>query len=437
MKLPSGRAALYVLIYLTAMAGIFGALGLLVADNADALRVGLLKFFLPDSLVGVADYFAEPFIQRNLPEVLNLLVTSMLVIIPMLTFPLKELASARYEADLRSGDPGWSKPDDLPLWRQSLDELLLLAVFIGLVLLALRLTLTPGLAVIGSVMTHLILTVSFAVDFMGPTLSRHHVTPSDIYRVIIVKYPLQSLGFGFLLSLPPLAAAKVVPRIDDPVMGFVLLAVVNVVCIVVALLVGTVAGTKLADRVKELRPVSMVFKGFFWATLLATLVFNGLFFGSGAKALYEVTPILKLKWSYVSDSLEFEAPGLTNPTARLSFQVDVTNPTSRDARIGDNSIVLMHKGDEVATTKLPEFSVAADATARQHVSFHIGAGGGLLKKGWSVLKSISDDGVLGGLSKALSGAGDLTAYRADLRIPLTTGQLKIPLLGDPGSDPKP
>lgn len=428
---PGGRAVGWAFaLYVAVIGGIFAGLGSLAASHQDELRAVALRFVLPDDWVDPADWLVRGWLEKHRPALVNLLVTTVAVLVPMLTFPLKEWASARFEAHVRRGDADWQVPRSPSLAIQAWEEILLLIVFATLALGALRLSLTPGWERVGFWLTHGVLTFTYAVDFIGPTLARHHISPSDTYRALFLRFPFRALVFGALLSGPPMLVARALPALD-PDTGFALLAGVNTLCTAIAVAAGTALGTRMVEPARGMRPSWL--KAPVWGALLVGLGLNLAFFGGALRTALEVSPVLRCEWETDLTTLDFDLPGLSEPTLRIRFEVDVVNPTRRRARIGDNHVDLRHRGESLAETRLPPFDVPPGASVRQTIELAFTPRQALMKRGVGLVEHALEDGVWAALRGAASGAIDPQAYEVTLTVPLPTGELRVPLYqGAPG-----
>lgn len=419
------RVLIPLAIYVAAIAAVFGVLGALVAAEQDGLRRAVLGFFLPDDWIAAGDHLLRGFIRDHRPAMVNLLVSALVVVVPALTFPLKEWASARFEQHLHRDEPDWAAPPEHPLWRQALEEGLLLLIFAALSLTVLRVTVTPGWGRIGYWLTNGVLAFSLAVDFIGPTLSRHRTPPTAIYRILFRYHPLPAILFGAVLSVPPLLAGKLLASGEGGVGAFVALATVNTACIAVAVLWGTGIGTRIVAQAHP--PPTRWFAIPFWAIVTLALAINGAFFGGAFKAALDVSPVLKCTWTPAGDGFELDLPGLLDPTLTVELTVDVHNPTRRRARIGDNTVELRHRGDVVAESALPPFDVGPGETARQTLTLNFEPKGVLFDRAGEALADGMENGWWTAAKKAAGGVVDKTAWAVTLTLPLPSGALSVPL----------
>lgn len=420
----SGRTWLRAGLYAMAILAVFAGVGAWLATNQDGLRLAVIDFFLPPDLHFVGDALIAKFLAPQHKAVLiNALVTGSVVLVSMLTFPLKEWLSASYERDTRVTGARTAHPP--PLWEQALEEIKLLLFYAAMTLLVLRIGQVPDPAFrTGAlVLSNLVLAVTVAIDFASPTLARHAIRYADIVRALASR-PLRSLAFGALFAAPPVVTGLLLVKLKiDPRTGFMLLAAVQTVTIVLAVLVGTIVGGTLLDRAEEATPVGPGLRLAGWVAALGLLAVNGLFFGAAGKALYHVSPVLKCEWSMVPDSFDLDTPSLLDPKLSLRLDVRIHNPTTRLVKVGDNRVEARHKADLLATTALPHFEVPPGGTAHQKLHFEVKPAGGLLAAGIKGVVKMKDEGIL----DTLKGAADPDAYTVRLVLPTPSGEFTIPL----------
>lgn len=426
---PSARTWLRVFVYALAILAVFAGVGAWLTTHQGGLRLAVIDFFLPADLHFVGDALIAKFLAPQHEAVLiNALVTGSVVLVSMLTFPFKEWLSASYERDTNvTGDRTAQPP---PLWEQALEEIKLLLFYAAMTLLVLRIGQVPDPAyrIAALVLSNLVLAMTVAIDFGSPTLARHAIRYADIVRALASR-PLRSLAFGALFAAPPVVTGLLVIKFKvDPRTGFILLAAVQTVTIVLAVLVGTIVGGTLLDRAEKVTPVGAGPRLAGWAVTLGLLAVNGLFFGTAGKALYHVSPVLKCEWSMVPGTFDVDTPSLFDPKLSLRLDVRIHNPTTRLVRIGDNRVEARHTATSgtrtlLATTALPHFEVAPGATAHQALHFEVKPAGGLLAAGIKGLTQMKDEGIL----DTLKGAADPKAYSVRLVLPTPSGDFTIPL----------
>ena len=420
----SARTWLRAIVYALAILAVFAGIGAWLATHQDGIRLAVIDFILPPDLHFIGDALIEKFLAPQHKAVLiNALVTGSVVLVSMLTFPFKEWLSASYERDTKITGARSAHPP--PLWEQALEEVKLLLFYAAMTLLVLRIGQVPDPAyrTTALVLSNLVLAITVAIDFASPTLARHAIRYADIVRVLASR-PIRSLAFGALFAAPPVVTGLLLVKLKiDPRTGFILLAAVQTVTIVLAVLVGTIVGGTLLDRAEKATPVGPGLRGAGWVITLALLVVNGMFFGAAGKALYHVSPVLKCEWTMVPDTFDIDTPSLFDPKLSLRLDVRIHNPTTRLVRIGDNRVEARHRTTLLATTALPHFEVEPGGTAHQKLHFEVKPAGGLLAAGIKGIVKMKDDGIL----DTLKDAADPDAYTVRLVLPTPSGDFTIPL----------
>lgn len=422
----SARTWARVVLYAGAIAAIFLAIGWYLSTHEGQLKQTILQFFLPDDWMFAGEHLLEHFLTpQSLPVLINAVVTGAVVLVSALTFPLKESLSASYERDTHITG---RTPHEPPLWAQALEELKIVLFYAALTMTVLRLgqDATPVMGHIALVLSNLVLFTTVVIDFTSPVLARHGVRYADVVRVLASR-PLRSLAFGALFGLPPVAVGWVVVHSQlAPDVGFFLIAGTYLVCIVVAVLAGTIVGGTLLEKALRTEPIGGGGRMVGWVLLAGLLTWNGLFFGGAAKALFEISPVLKCDWSLVPDTFDVSmGGGWLSPALQIKAEFTIHNPTRRTTKVEDARVDFTFDGKAIASTQLPNFEVKPGATARQPVAVEIKPKGGLIGVGLKAADAIAEgDGVL----NTLKGALDVDKYKITLVIPTPAGEFPIPLL---------
>ncbi len=408
--------------YAVAVAVILGGLALLLAGNKDGLLAGFVGAVLPDSLVDVGVMLAEQYVANHLPAVVTLLVTVCVALVPAFVFPLKEILSASYEKDIDPMQPGHP---EFPLWLQAFDEACMVAIMGALALAAFRIAVTPGFETIGMVLANVVLAATAAVDFIGPTLMRRGRSPVDTYRIVLTRYPLHAVAFGGIMAVVTTLAAKLITWGVFPVgIGAVFLILTYTAVFSAAVLIGT----RTAANMKTGTDMPLTANMTVLALMVGLLSFNAFFFGGVAQAVYHASPVLKCQWKLVDNTLDFGRPTFKDPAIKLDFDVTITNPTDRTAKVKAGAVVsLVHNKDSVATTNVPAFEVGPGESVTQHIAFKVAPKGGIARKGLGLLNNVRKGGVKKALWGAAKSAVDRKAYRAVLTLPVPTGSLVVTL----------
>lgn len=436
----SPRPQLWFLLYGLSIVALFACLGYLLIYNREGIEQAFLTFFFPESWMAASRVLLDWIIDKN-PELLaNLMISGMLIVIPMITFLLKEKASAEYELYLHRADPDWHAPEEPPLWIQAVDEVLLFLVYAAFAMTALRVGLTEGYETLGTGLSHVVLAASLAIDFISPTLARHCYKPSSQIAFLFLKKPLQSFVFGCIFAVPPMLCERWVAHLS-PNMIYTSLALVNLAMILGATLFGTYIGSHWTPGTPPARTRLGQIKhlctaGALWIGCSALCIYQLFFFGPIARTAWEASPLFKLTWQIDFTSFQPEWPSLLSPQIGFSFDLDIHNPTNRNARIGQNQIQFSHQGDLIATSALPQFEVPAGQSARQRLAFKLRLESGLLDKGRSILNDISKDGFIETAKAAGKSAIQGSSYAITFVLTDPHFHLRLPIVGELPPRPK-
>ncbi len=415
-------------VYVIAVTVILGGGGWFVFTLQDALERALLEFFLPESLFVVGEVLIDRLLDpQALAVLINSLVATVFVVVSLLTFPLKEWVSARYER--RTGCTEGRTPTELSLISQGVEEVKLALFYAAMSLGVLRLGLSGDEAVrlTSIVLSHLVLILTVSIDFISPTVARHGYRYAHIVRALF-KRPVRILLFGALFAAPPVAVGYLYRALEwSPSVGYSVMAAVQLLTILGAVLAGTVAGGRWLRTTEAVPPVSVSGRVIGWSLVFGLLIYNGLYFGAAARAAYHVSPVLKCEWRLAPEGFDIEPPSFSEPALGLQLTMKIHNPTRRHAKIGDNRVEIRHQGALLATTAFPAFEVAPGADATQTLTGRVEPKGGLLEAGFRAVSAVRT----GGLWNALKDAADPKAYRVTLVLPTPTGDFSLDLVGTP------
>jgi hypothetical protein len=400
--------------YIGLTAAVMTGFCLLIAGSKDGLLAGAVSAVLPDSLVEPGILLAEHYIDTHLMAVLTLMVTVIVAVLPALVFWLKEKLSASYELD---GDHRIVHPE-LSLGRQVWDEAVMLVLVLAPALLAFRMSVTPGMELLGNALGQVVLIGTAAVDFIGPTLLRRGRSPVNVCRVLFFRYPLHSLFFGAVFALLTTAVAWASSK-ESPMAGILFMVTAYSVIFGAAVMLGTVTAANMKDVGND---IPLAPRAIIIAAMAGLLVFNGVFFGTIAEATWNVSAVLKCKWEMVPGTMKFERPTLKDRALKVSFDVAVTNPTTRKVQVDAGSTVtLFHKDEVVGETNIPPVHISAGRSVAQRIHFRVTPRKGIAMKALRMAKTGRKKGWLKTAKAAAKSAVDRTAYRATLRLPTPTG----------------
>lgn len=422
MVRPSKKTMPWLMAHVIALVVIFVTLGTMFAFYQGSIKAAIVAFFLPDAWAGGGEMLLDLFVRQNPLLVTLVTMNAIMAVLPLLMFYLREKFSASYEEDLNGrGRTMWIKPDDKPIFKDVADEGLFAVMGVSLSLGVLHLALIPGCALFATILGYAVNFLTLTETFVGPTLSRNGVRATDVYRILFVKHFKDSILAGAIFTAPTILLGLLLPLVSA-MTGFILLAVTNIVLMTVFLMVGTNAGTKMAQAHRWSGMKPSPYRYGVWAAVLGLLVFNAVFFTKLGGDLLHVSPLLKCEWTYVDDSLDVEMGG------RAKLKVNVHNPTRRLAKIGDNQILITHDGDLLGQTQIPPFEVLPGATAQQEIEIAFKLESGLLAKGGRLLGSLKEKGIVATATGAAKSAIDRDKYDVTLVLPTPVDDLRIKLL---------
>ncbi len=429
---PSAKTGILLLLYGCIVGGVFVSIGLFLANHHADLQAAIIRFFLPEDWVFVGEYLFERFIDgQSIVVLVNAAVSGAVVGVSALTFLLKEKISLSYEKDTDCAvDYVHREP---PLWVQGYEEIKLVIFYIAMTLLVLRLGVSSEdwhkqFATIGS---YLVLATTMVMDFTSPILMRHGARYVDVARAAL-RSPVRSLFFGLFFGGIPVAIGRFAVMAEmEPTLAFGLSAVVHLVMLAGAILVGTLLGAGWIPLLTRLKPVQAPIHLSAWLGIIGCLTWNLIFFGSIAQAAYHVSPVLKCEWTPIPDSFKLQPPSLGNPEFGLALDLRIVNPTKRSAKVGENRIELRHDGALLATTRIPEFEVSPGEMTEQQFRLALRPEGGLVRKAVRGLFDAGRDGVWTTLKSAV----DANAYSLTLLLPTPAGDFPVKLFDGSGLDP--
>ena len=388
------RAWAYFVLYLLSCSALLGLTAWQLAAHEGELTSLALGYLLPESWHFAADLLVEHMLAAQHRLILiNALVTTALMAVTVLLFPVKELLSAAYERDGRLL-PGEVMREH-PLWLQGWQEIKLLMLFVAVQGTIFWLGYLPhrGTTTAAVILGLLFLWFSFAIDFISPIFQRHEGYYSQIIKCL-VRYAPAALLFGLIFCAPTFIVGKLWEQ--NPAWSWTtalfLLFGVNVLCIAWAAGSGTWLGSFLHPGFTARRRSHIAGRISTWAVLLAVLAANGYTFGALALSIHHKSQILKCDYSIDLDSLGVDAPdvfAILDDRLEVAVHVDlrIHNPTDFDVEIEDNDVRIEHRGSHVATTRLAPMLAPAGQTVRQTLRFSMQATPSMIARGRSLLDS--------------------------------------------------
>jgi len=405
-----GRALGLFVVYLLLAAGVLGLGGWLVLRHrGDALAL-LAAYLFPESWRLVAEQLIERFFENQVRAVLvNAAVSASLGLLALLLFRVKERLSIAVEKQLELST-GPTTEFSLPF--QAWEELVLV-----LALVASQMTVfwvgyppDPTRRQWATVLSYLVLFVSYAMNFISPILQRHRLRYGTIAKVL-VRRPLAALAFGALFSLPPILVGKwVATQVGWPLWRTLgVLGAVNVLSIAWAAVAGTWLGSRLLPVALQTPRASVAARLLGWATLLGVFAVNVFAFSSVAMSLHHKSQLLKCHYTLVPSSLHIDLPKWSELNWKevklgLRADVDIENPTTFDVDVERNRLIVRFDAIDLAEARLSPLSVPAGERRVTHIELPVVLRPEVLKH-WPSGFSLSNLATLAELSH-----WDLTLY---------------------------
>ena len=372
-----GRSLGLLLVYLVLCAGVLSVGGWLVLRHrADALDA-LAAYLFPESWRVVAEQLIERFLRSQVRAVLvNAAVSASLDLLALLLFRIKERLSIAVELQLRLTDEPRAE-FSLPF--QVWEELVLVLALVAAQMSVFWIGYPPDPTrrAWATVLSYLVLFVSYAMNFISPLLQRHRLRYGTIAKVLL-RRPFAALAFGALFSLPPILVGKWVAQRTDWSLPRTLqvLGAVNVASIAWAAVAGTWLGSRLLPLALHTPRASVPARLLGWAALAALLAVNVYAFSSVAMSLHHKSQLLKCHYTLVPSSLHVDLPKwseLSWKEVKLNVRadVDIENPTAFDVDIERNRLVFRHEGVEVVQTELSPFAVPSGGRKVTHVELPV------------------------------------------------------------------
>ena len=385
-RLPA-RSWVYLVVYLLLAAGLLFVTAWQLGVHQNDIEGLLLDYLFPDSWhLAASELVGYLFSTQHRAVVINALVTSSLMVVTLTLFPIKEKLSASFESGARLVDEPMREH---PLWEQGWQEIKLFLLFVAVQGTIFLIGLLPHPAwryvAIGS--GYLFLWLMFAVDFISPLFQRHEGHYSRVFKTLL-RRPLAALVFGAMFSAPVLIVGKLWEADSSWSWNtaiFVLFGV-NVVGIVWAAVSGTWLAAKLFPVFARVKRSSGLTRKAATAIVVALLLVNGYIYASLGLAVHHKSQILKCEYDVDFSSIDIDAPGITAMLANrvemgVSVDVLIRNPTAFDVEIEDNEVVVAHRGEPVARTRIAPVSVPAGASVTQRLAFSLEVKPSVVAKG--------------------------------------------------------
>jgi hypothetical protein len=383
----------YFALYLGLAAALMVGAAFAFDAYSEELKATIYRFVFPESWHLAVDLLIGYFFSEETRLLaINLVIQASLQLVTLTLFPVKEALSSSYEGEARLVD---EEQKEHPLWKQGLQELQYLLLFVGVYGLVFLIGREggPWRRVIAMVLSYSWLYFTYAVDFVAPLFQRHEGHYSEIYKTLLVRLPA-ALIFGAIFAAPSMVAAALWakhPEWDLPLaLGVVFGA--NVIGVAWAAVSGTYLASVLYPvfRARE-RSHLLVRWGGSLALTAALAAVGYLYWGIGT-VLYHKSQILKCRYGVDLASARFRRPTLlTLVTKRaelgLGVDVEIENPTGVDVAIENNRIEILHDGKKVGDARLEPLTVEAGQTRTVPLDLELGVTGEAWSQGMDLLST--------------------------------------------------
>ena len=267
----------------------------------------MLAWVFPESWHFALEGMVEVFLHSASQDLLiNLALAASLILVTITLFPLKEHLSHAFEED---GELTEEEVDPVPLHLEAWEELKLVLLYATFFMSVFWVGYSPESwrQSAAWVLSTTFLALTFAIDFVSPTLFRHGMRYATVFKTL-ARYPFVSLSFGLLFAAPPILAGMFMNRVSPENWVWILIGlfVAEVVAIVWACVGGTWLAAKMWPEVKGMRPPFWGLRVLYWAIVGSLLVWNVKAFSAVGKSLYHKVPLFKSHYSIVPGSMEFD-----------------------------------------------------------------------------------------------------------------------------------
>ena len=359
-----------------------------------------LSWIFPESWHFVLEKMGQLFLHSASQQLLVSLALGLsLLVVTITLFPLKEHLSHSFESE---NDLTEDEVDPLPLWAEAWEESKLLILYATLFMSVFWVGYSdePWRRNLAFGLSNLVLALTFAIDFISPTLFRHGMRYTTVFKTMMC-FPIATLSFGALFALPPVLAGVAMGHFAPENWVWILVALfaAEVFAIVWACVGGTWLAAKLWPEAKTIQRPFWGARLLYWLVLLGLFAANIRAFSALGKSVLTKAPIFKSQYELVAGSFELDGLGLwdvlsTEPTLGFSMDLRITNPTEVDLILEENRLELSHQGTLVATTTLEPLRVESGEVRTQRVGVDLNVDLSVIRKGGELLRREDWDAVL-------------------------------------------
>ena len=362
------RSLLWLFLYLLVGFAVFAGLSYLLLDNQVALKKAVLDYLFPKSWQSISEDLFRFFFESQAQDVLsNLILSGSLVVASVFLFPIKEKYSAAFEREQHYPN---GIAEEFTLLMQGIEETRLFLFYLTAQMVILWIGYYPySWANTTSItLSYLFLFYTFALDIISPTLQRHRVKYAMINKLLCRNMGL-SLMFGVIYSLPALLISRWIMTIEslNLLEVSVILFLVNLVFIAIAIPAGTHIASRLLPETQHIAPVSRPSKLFGYTTMTLLLIAGLILHGRLIQSMHHKSQVLKANYSINWDSISADYSSLSNlfdgeSFGKLSFELDIQNPTEFDLVFEDSRVLVMKDEQLVSHINVKGFSIETGET---------------------------------------------------------------------------
>ena len=290
------------------------------------------------------------------------------VVVGLCLFPIKEKLSASFESD---AFPELNKGQELPLYKQGIDELKLLGFYSVLLSVSIFLGLQGNstLSLIGACIGHWYLALAMALDHTAPVFQRRSTRLLGITYLLFRHTPLSLHLIGAVFVLPAVVLPRFLVGTLAPVPTVALVVLAEVIGMAFATLAGCALGAEIIEKGHHRSKPPKIWTWSVMVVMTVIIIWQSIYFTSWGIAAHQHSQLLKCSYDVDWENAEFDLLGRANGDERsavidLSAPIAVTNQTGHDLSIRHASVEIRHLNEVLGTVDLPTFSAPTGQTTR-------------------------------------------------------------------------
>ncbi len=325
----------------------------------------LVKYIFPEAW-WTAGRLILDHVFGNLGSVVlaNFILHGGMAAISICCFAVKEILSRRIEHDrslLAYGHAVW------PLWRQAVEECKFAVLYLVAYDVIFWLGYPPWGAnrIAAQILSSLVLLVFFNITFMCPLFLRHRVGYGRMLRTFFTR-PMASFGYAAFFLAPHLVLIQFGRNLPIGTVT-VLLLVIHTLTVAPAATAGTWMAARLLETAKARKPIPKTIKKIIWIGISIFLAASGWVFLHLAQSIDQKSQILKCHYKVDFDSFSIQPPTWTDWTIKISFEIEIKNPTATDVYIENSRLVINNAGKLFSEAYLSTIEVPAGQTVKPRI----------------------------------------------------------------------